>query len=41
MNNLAGRKLNQQTQYELCKQVVRLSKKGLDKKAMSDIVGLS
>ena len=40
MNNLDARKLNQQTQYELRKQVVRLRKKGLDNKAISEIVGL-
>jgi transposase len=41
MNNFDARKLNQQTQYELRKQVVRLRKKGLDNKAISEIVGLS
>lgn len=40
MNNLDARKLNQQTQYELRKQVVRLREKGLDNKAISEIVGL-
>lgn len=41
MNNLDARKLNQQTQYELRKQVVRLRKKGLDNQTISEIVGLS
>ena len=41
MNNFDARKLNQQTQYELRKQVVRLRKKGLDNKSISEIVGLS
>ena len=41
MNNFDARKLNQQTQYELRKQVVRLREKGLDNKAISEIVGLS
>lgn len=41
MNNLDARKLNQQTQYELRKQVVRLREKGLDNQAISEIVGLS
>lgn len=40
MNNFDARKLNQQTQYELRKQVVRLREKGLDNKAISEIVGL-
>jgi len=40
MNNSDARKLNQQTQYELRKQVVRLRKKGLNNKAISEIVGL-
>jgi transposase len=41
MNTTDARTLNQQTQYELRKQVVRLRKKGLDNKAISEIVGLS
>jgi len=41
MNNFDARKLNQQTQYELRKQVVRLREKGLDNQAISEIVGLS
>ena len=41
MNNFDARKLNQQTQYELRKQVVRLRKKGLDNKSISEIVGLN
>jgi len=41
MNTIDARTLNQQTQYELRKQVVRLRKKGLDNKAISEIVGLS
>lgn len=41
MKNTDARKLNQETQYELRKQVVRLKKKGLDNKAISEIVGLS
>lgn len=40
MNNFDARKLNQQTQYELRKQVVRLREKGLDNQAISEIVGL-
>lgn len=40
MNTFDARTLNQQTQYELRKQVVRLRKKGLDNKAISEIVGL-
>jgi transposase len=40
MNTIDARTLNQQTQYELRKQVVRLRKKGLDNKAISEIVGL-
>jgi len=40
MNNLDARTLNQQTQYELRKQVVRLREKGLDNKTISEIVGL-
>ena len=36
-----ARKLNQQAQYELRKQVVRLREKGLSNKAISEIVGLS
>ena len=41
MNTTDARKLNQQAQYELRKQVVRLREKGLDNKAISEIVGLS
>jgi len=41
MKTSDARNLNQQTQYELRKQVVRLREKGLDNKAISDIVGLS
>lgn len=41
MNTIDARTLNQQTQYELRKQVVRLRKKGLDNQAISEIVGLS
>jgi transposase len=40
MNTIDARTLNQQTQYELRKQVVRLRKKGLDNQAISEIVGL-
>lgn len=40
MNTIDARTLNQQTQYELRKQVVRLREKGLDNKAISEIVGL-
>ena len=40
MNNSNARKLNQQTQYELRKEVVRLRKKGLDNKAITEIVGI-
>jgi transposase len=40
MNTIDARTLNQQTQYELRKQVVRLRKKGLGNKAISEIVGL-
>ena len=41
MNITDARTLNQQAQYELRKQVVRLRKKGLDNKTISEIVGLS
>jgi len=41
MNNFDARKLNQQAQFELRKQVVRLREKGLDNKSISEIVGLS
>jgi len=41
MNTIDARTLNQQTQYELRKQVVRLREKGLDNKTISEIVGLS
>lgn len=41
MKTTDARKLNQETQYELRKQVVRLKKKGeLDNQAISEIVGL-
>ena len=40
MNKVDARTLNQQTQYELRKQVVRLRKKRLRNKEISDIVGL-
>jgi len=41
MNTTDARTLNQQTQYELRKQVVRLREQGLDNQAISEIVGLS
>jgi transposase len=41
MNTIDARTLNQQTQYELRKQVVRLREKGLSNQAISEIVGLS
>ena len=41
MENTDARKLNQQTQYELRKQVVRLRKKGLSNKATAELVGIS
>jgi transposase len=41
MNTTDARKLNQQAQYELRKQVVRLREKGMSNKAISEIVGLS
>ena len=41
MKTTDARTLNQQTQYELRKQVVRLREKGLDNQAISEIVGLS
>ena len=41
MNNFDARKLNQQTQFELRKQVVRIREKGLDNKTISEIVGLN
>ena len=41
MNKVDARTLNQQTQYELRKQVVRLREKGLDNQSISEIVGLS
>ena len=41
MNTIDARTLNQQTQYKLRKQVVRLRKKGLSNQAISEIVGLS
>ncbi|QSV46957.1 hypothetical protein [Geobacter benzoatilyticus] len=41
MKTTDARKLNQETQYELRKQVVRLKEKGeLDNQAISEIVGL-
>jgi transposase len=40
MNTIDARTLNQQTQYELRKQVVHLREKGLDNQAISEIVGL-
>lgn len=40
MNKVDARTLNQQTQYELRKQVVRLRKKGLSNQEISQIVGL-
>jgi transposase len=40
MKTTDARKLNQQAQYELRKQVVRLRKKGLDNQSISEIVGL-
>lgn len=40
MNKVDARTLNQQTQYELRKQVVRLRKKGLSNQEISTIVGL-
>ena len=41
MKTTDARTLNQQAQYELRKQVVRLREKGLDNQAISEIVGLS
>jgi transposase len=41
MENTDARKLNQQTQYELRKQVVRLRKKGLSNKSTAELVGIS
>ena len=41
MKTIDARTLNQQTQYELRKQVIRLREKGLDNAAISEIVGLS
>lgn len=40
MKTTDARTLNQQTQHELRKQVVRLRKKGLNNQEISDIVGL-
>jgi CRP-like cAMP-binding protein len=41
MKTTDARRLNQETQYELRKQVVRFKKKGeLDNQAISEIVGL-
>jgi len=39
MNTIDAPTLNQQTQYELRKPVIRLRKKGLDNQAISEIVG--
>jgi transposase len=41
MKTTDARKLNQQTQYELRKQVVRLKEKGENNATISEIVGLS
>jgi len=41
METTDARKLNQQTQHELRKQVVRLRKKGLSNKATAELVGIS
>lgn len=41
MENLDARKHNQQTQYELRKQVVRLRKKGMKNQAVAEIVGIT
>lgn len=41
METIDARKLNQQTQYELRKQVVRLRKKGLSNKVTAELVGIS
>ena len=39
MNTTDVRKLNQETQYELRKQAVRLREKGMDNQAIAEIVG--
>ncbi len=41
MENIDARKHNQQTQYELRKQVVRLRTKGLRNRAVAEIVGIT
>jgi len=41
METIDARKLNQQTQHELRKQVIRLRKKGLSNKATAELVGIS
>lgn len=41
MENTDARKLNQQTQFELRKQLVRLRKKGLSNKETAELVGIS
>jgi transposase len=41
MENIDARKHNQQTQYELRKQIVRLRKKGLKNSAVAEIVGIT
>jgi len=40
MKTTDARKLNQKTQYELRKQVVRLREKGLDSQSVSELIGL-
>lgn len=41
METIDARKHNQQTQYELRKQIVRLRKKGIPPKAVAELVGIS
>ena len=41
MENIDSRRHNQQTQYELRKQIVRLRKKGLKNSAVAEIVGIT
>jgi transposase len=41
MEKTDARKHNQQTQYELRKQIVRLRKRGLDNKSVAEMVGIS
>jgi len=41
MKTIDARKHNQQTQYELRKQLVRLRKQGMTNKAATEIVGIS